>query len=271
MTADELNRIRNSLSEKNPLIHCITNPISINQCANALLASGARPIMAEHPDEVSEITEASQSLVINLGNITDARIKSIKISSKTAKENSIPVTLDLVGVACSDLRRKIAYELLSYSTPTLIKGNYSEINAIYDSLYTSGGVDAENSLSTEYISNISVKLAQKYNTIVLASGKTDIITSGKELFYIKNGTPQLAKLTGTGCMLGALCGGFLAVSRDISAVLTACSVLGICGELSETDKGLGSFKVNLMDNLSVLSDEELKNKLKLEERTIEKL
>lgn len=266
----QINIIRNSVQEQSPLIHCITNPISINQCANAVLAIGARPMMAEHPLEVAEITATAQALVLNLGNITDARMESMMISSAVASENNIPFVIDLVGVACSELRRNFAYKLIEKNFPTLIKGNYSEINAIYNSSYKSAGVDADALLDINSISNVAVMLAKKYNTIVLASGKTDIITDGKKLVYVNNGTPKLAEITGTGCMLGALCGCYLSVCRNINAAVTACTVLGICGELSVTDKGNGSFVVNLINNLSVLSDTNFEKYLKVEVEEFEK-
>lgn len=270
MIAHELGSIRKSLFSLRPLIHCITNPISINQCANAILSTGCRPIMAEHPEEVGEITDTADSLMLNLGNITDARMKSIKTSAGIANKKNIPFVIDMVGIACSKLRRKFALDLIENYCPTVIKGNYSEVNALYDSAYSFAGVDTETSLDTDYISSISAKLARKYNTIILASGKTDIVTDRKRIIYIKNGTPQLAGITGTGCILGALCACYLSVCRDVTAAAAACAVLGICGELSETDKGCGNFMVNLMDNLSVLSDTDIENRLKLEEKNIEK-
>lgn len=269
MTSKELNQIRNSLKGLNPLVHCITNPISINQCANAALAVGARPIMAEHPAEADEITKTARSLMLNLGNITDARIKSIQISARTAKQNNIPFVLDAVGVACSSLRRNFACKLIKKYIPTVVKGNYSEINALYNSTYHSAGVDADNSLNISFIAKAAKELAQKYNTIILASGKTDIVTDGKQTFFIKNGTPQLAAVTGTGCILGTLCACFLSARRDISAVVTACAVLGICGQLAETKNGSGSFSVNLMDRLSTVTDEDIQKLLNLEETEIE--
>lgn len=264
-------QIRKSVYEKQPLIHCITNPISINQCANAILAIGGRPIMAEHPDEVAEITKAAQALMLNLGNITDVRMKSMAISANAAKEMHIPYVLDVVGVACSRLRRSFAHQLIESTSPTLIKGNYSEINALYNAAYSAAGVDSEPLFDINFISDIAIRLARKYNAMILASGKTDIVTDGKRLIYLHNGTPQLAGITGTGCMLGALCGVYLAVSRDITAIKAACAVLGICGELSQTKKGNGSFTVNLMDNLSVLSDRDFEKHLKAEEKEIETL
>ena len=115
--------IRKTLRDRQPLIHCITNPISINQCANAILAVGGRPMMAEHPQEVAEITRTAQSLMLNLGNITDARMESILISAETAQEAGIPFLLDAVGIACSTLRRDYVNRLLNTAIPTVIKGN----------------------------------------------------------------------------------------------------------------------------------------------------
>ena len=253
----KLHEIREAVRKKQPLIHCITNPISINQCANGILAIGARPMMAEHPKEVREITETAGALMLNLGNITDARMESMKISLLTAKEKNIPVMLDAVGIACSKLRRDYIAELLEIGTPNVIKGNYSEIFALYHDAYRSSGVDADASINAESITYVAAELARKYHTTILASGKTDIVTDGTRIVQVKNGTSQLSAVTGTGCLLGALCGAYLAVCADMNAAVTACAVLGICGQLAETPKGSGSFMVNLMDVLSTLTDVQL--------------
>ena len=259
-----------SLKENNPLIHCITNPISINQCANAILAVGCRPIMAEHPSEVREITKASQALLLNLGNITDVRMESMLISAKAATEQKIPIVIDAVGIACSELRRDFVCRLIENNKPTVIKGNYSEINALYNSSYKAAGVDSEAVLDEKIISAASISLSEKYNSIILASGKTDIVTDGRKLLRIGNGSLQLAQVTGTGCMLGALAACCMSGEKSTEAAALACGILGICGELSETNKGSGSFMINLIDNLSLLTDKMLKENLKMEEMNIEK-
>lgn len=259
------------VKEYHPLIHCITNPISIHQCANGILAVGGRPIMAEHPEEAAEITEKADALMLNLGNITDVRMKSMKISAKTAKCCHIPILLDLVGIACSKLRRDYGLELIKVAVPTVIKGNYSEIHALYHEEYRASGVDAENSLEKNVIALEASELALKYHTIVLVSGEVDIITDGEQLLYMKNGSPQLATVTGTGCMLGALCACYLSVCQDLSAAAAACGVLGISGEQAETDKGSGTFMVNLMDALSTLGEDELKKQIKMEMIKLERL
>lgn len=259
--ADICQRVR----EYSPLIHCITNPISINQCANAVLAVGARPIMAEHPAEAEEITATARALMLNLGNITDARMESMRLSARAAQNRHIPVLLDAVGVACSRLRRGYIRKLLQEATPAVIKGNYSEIHALYRENYRSSGVDADAALDVQTLDRTAMELARAYHTVILASGRVDIITDGKRLVHVKNGNPQLSGITGTGCMLGALTAAYLSVQPDMDAAVTACVVLGICGQLAETDRGSGSFQVNLMDKLSTVGKAEIERYMDREE------
>ncbi len=265
----KLRDIRRAVRRARPLIHCITNPISINQCANAILAVGARPIMAEHPAEVREISASADALMLNLGNITDARMQSMGISLKTAAEKGIPVVLDAVGVACSSLRRDFLSRLLETGTPTVVKGNYSEILALQRTAYRASGVDADAAIDADEAEDAAVRLARGYRTTILASGKTDIVTDGSWIVRINNGTPQLSSVTGTGCMLGALCGAYLSVSGGMEAAAAACMVLGICGQIAETEKGGGSFMVCLMDALSTLTDTQAESYMDTEERRCE--
>ncbi|MBR5960863.1 MAG: hydroxyethylthiazole kinase [Clostridia bacterium] len=261
----KLNEICSAVREKRPLIHCITNPISINQCANAILAAGARPIMAEHPAEVKEITETADALMLNLGSITDVRMQSMEISLRAAKEKGIPVVLDAVGAACSGLRREFAIRLLEMSAPAVLKGNSSEIYALYRAAYRSSGVDADSALSEKEVREAAGELARKYKTTVLASAKTDIVTDSVRYALIRNGTPQLAGVTGTGCMLGALCGAYLSVCPGMEAATAACAVLGACGQMAETPKGSGTFMVNLLDALSTAAGTQLEELMNVEE------
>ena len=266
-----IHNIRKTVKEMQPLIHCITNPISINQCANGILAIGARPMMAEHPKEVSEITRTAQALMLNLGNITDVRMESMRISAKTANGMGIPILLDAVGIACSTLRREYIKELLNTATPTVIKGNYSEIQALYRDSYRSSGVDADSSLDIQTIDHAAVSLARSLGTVILASGKVDIVTDGKSLYHIHNGTPLLSQITGTGCLQGALCASYLSAKPGIEAVITGSCILGICGELARSQRGTGTFLCSLMDKLSTLTDTEIEEHLYLEEISIEEI
>ncbi len=264
------NRPLSILRKNKKLIHCITNPISINQCANAILAVGARPIMAEHPLEVKEITATASALMLNTGNITDIRMKSMIISAQEARNIGIPFMLDAVGAACSALRRSFVEKIINEYSPDIIKGNYSEIYALYNETYHSSGIDADKNLDINSMNEIIPLLAEKYNSVILASGAVDLITDGKKIIQIKNGTSMLSSITGTGCMLGALCASFLSVLPALDAAYTAAALLGIAGELAEKSaNGSGSFGCELIDALSNIKDEEIEENILMEELEIE--
>ena len=261
---DRICGIVSDIRRQKPLIHCITNPISINQCANAILSVGAKPIMAEHPKEVEEITDRASALMLNTGNITDVRMKSMFLSAQRAKSGWIPILVDAVGVACSRLRRGYSLELMDKFCPTVVKGNYSEIYALYDQDHRASGVDAEYIADNDSITSAAKALACRYNAVILATGKTDLITDGIRTVTVNNGTAELADITGTGCMLGSLCTAFMTSAQPLDAVVSACCYFGICGELATKDRGLGSFYVSLMDKLSTLEKSEISENLKVE-------
>lgn len=266
----QLEPILTYIQQEAPLIHCITNPISINDCANILLAIGARPIMAEHPEEVAEITAIAKGLALNLGNITDARMTSMKISAGVAKDKRIPFVLDLVGLSCSQLRQKYAKELLQIAVPDIIKGNISELRTLLGLPTTPGmGIEAgkkemvtkKNAL--EY-AKIFQKQAREYHTVLLATGPIDLVVSSSEAYIIANGSNALAAITGTGCMNNVLAGACLAGVHGISsqspnntlAAILSCLLLGIAGENIQDiylNQGPGSFHYSLMDSISQLT------------------
>ena len=252
-----------SIREEAPLIHCITNPISMMQCANSILALGGRPIMAEHPLEVKDITNSAKALVLNFGNITDVRLEAMVISYETARENSVPTVIDAVGAACSKLRREFIKKLIDKNKdqkmPLLVKGNYSEIQALLHDDYKASGVDADKGLSYEEVCESAVKLAKDKKVIVLASGKEDIVTDGNTIATVSNGVEKLGKVTGTGCMLGVICGCFFAEESSMRAVVKACAALGISSEKAKEDV----FILRVIDELSLLTDSEIDERMKV--------
>ncbi len=259
--------LRRQIKEKHPLIHCITNPISINDCANAVLAVGAKPIMAEHPREAAEITETAACLAVNLGNITDARMESILLSGRTANKLGIPHIIDAVGVTCSTLRLELAQVYIRETRPWIIKGNISEIKKLCGEKENAVGIDAGeiDEISPGNIARYAALLcgyAEKTGAVILASGKTDLVCTRDQAVAVQNGTSMLSKLTGTGCMLNVLTGSFLAEKEPFFAALLGCAVLGIAGELAETPLGTGSFHTALLDRLYTIDDEIIKEKIK---------
>ena len=173
--------------------------------------------------------------------------KYMRLALKEASATGIPVTLDAVGAACSSLRKTLVRLFLSSGKFACIKGNYSEILALYDDTYRSEGVDAKEGIEDELIRRAVLELSKTHNCIVAATGKVDLIASNGEIKEVTGGTCQLSQVTGTGCMLGAIIATYLAEENSFQSVVDACSFFKKCGEKAATDKGPGTFMVNLMD------------------------
>lgn len=268
MTIEPLLSARRTVRSRNPLVHCITNPISINDCANAVLAAGAQPIMAEHPQEVAAITRSAAALLVNLGNVTDARLESIMIAGGEAHEAEIPCVIDLVGVGCSLLRLQFARKFVGNLHPAIVKGNLSELMTFAGTPSQAAGVDAGDRLTPEnqprVLDQLS-RLARRTGAVILATGETDAVTDGTRTILLKNGVPLLPRVTGTGCVAGALAAVYLSAADPMTASALAVSVLGIAGELAaEQARGTGSFRVAMMDALSTLDEETLAARLRAE-------
>ncbi len=238
---------------RKPLIHCITNPIAMNQSANAVLAVGGRPMMAEHPFEVAEITETAGALLLNLGNISDSRMEAMKVSIKVANTKGIPVVLDVVGIACSKMRLRFVYELLKEHVVTVIKGNYSEIQALYDSNYRASGVDCADDVGLGEMCACLKSISAKYKAIIVATGKTDVVATDVAVEMVGGGCKQLSEVTGTGCMLGAIIATFLSFKdrykNEFKMVIKACDYFKQCGKAANMPSCPGSFMVRLLDEL----------------------
>lgn len=259
---------RNAVKAKRPLIHGMTGAVAINDCANVLLAVGASPIMAEHPDEVEDITGYAAGLAVSLANITEARMCAIMKSGTAAYKRHIPSVIDVVGVTCSGLRMKFAKQFISECRPSVIKGNISEIRAMAGADYNSAGVDVSSSDAVgsgdeeklRWMANIVKDYAKETSSVVLASGEVDIISDGNRTYYIENGVPAMAKVTGTGCMLNVITAAYLSAAPPVAAAVLAAVTLGISGELADASKGYGTYHMSLIDKLSMLSDDDIREK-----------
>ncbi len=260
MTIQKLLEARQSIRSHNPLVHCITNPISINDCANAILAVGAQPIMAEHPLEAAAITRSASALLVNLGNVTDARLEAARVSGGEALEHGIPCALDLVGVGCSLLRLQFARKFVGDFHPSVIKGNLTELKAFAGTPSQAAGVDAAagdclTPENTPQIANQLARLSRRTGAAVLATGATDLVTDGEQVWLLQNGVPLLSRITGTGCVAGALTATYLSACGALTAAALAVSMLGIAGErAAQTARGAGSFRTALLDELNTLDD-----------------
>ena len=268
MSNEVLWNSRRKLLSKHNLIHCITNPISMNDCANAVLALGGRPIMAQHPDEVKAITETSQALALNLGNFDDVRSKAMRISLHTARQHSIPVILDLVGVGCSKLRLAYAQTLIKECCPDVLKGNLSEIRAIAGKDSHALGIDVgDQDIESVNTSAAWIKqFANQCHCVILCSGKVDIISDGIHTYTVENGCEMMTLCTGTGCMLNVITASFLSVMHTLDACVLASSYFGVAAQLcNQTAKTPGTFHYQLFDWLYALQEDEFKRYAKISE------
>ena len=259
--------IREKLKEKSPLIHAITHPIAINMVANSILAIGAQPICAAHPDEVAEIVNMSDSLSVSLGNITSERMVAMERAARAANQKEIPIAIDLVGVGASTLRFNFANKLLNNFHFDLIKGNASEIRALACGKSSAKGVDVgdDDRLRGENIKNLALEarnLAIQYDSVVLITGETDLVVGNDFYIEIKNGVENLSRITGTGCMLTAIISSFMSLANPLDAALLGLLIMEVAAEKVETDR-LYTFFVNLMDEIGLISDSEIIEKAKI--------
>lgn len=241
-----------AIKEKRPLIHHITNVVTMNDCANIVLALGGSPIMANDPAEVEEVTAASSALVLNMGTPNSTSIESMIASGKIANEKNIPVVFDPVGAGLTSLRRTISNRILNHIKPSVIRGNRSEIMYLSGLGGCSQGVDSITDAGKAI--ETAANLAKSLGCIVALTGIRDIITDGRAVYVISNGVEALSRVTGTGCMTSSLVGIFCSVTEDhLLAAAAGVMSMGIAGQLSYAallaGEGIGTFKVKLFDNL----------------------
>lgn len=260
-----------ALKIKNPLIHMITNYVTVNDLAQVTINYGGLPLMATHHEELEEITGMANGLLVNIGTLEPYQMESSMISIKIAKKKGIPSVLDPVGVQASKLRKDFAKRLILEGEPSLIKGNLAEIKTLIGETSKSIGIDSFEDTLSENTKNKIKEYAKERNLIIVVSGVCDFITNGKDSALIKNGTYKMSKITGTGCMLGALLTIALSFYDDSSLrfkeVVKAVATWGICGEIAEEkmkDKeGLMTFKHNLLDELSIINEETIRERKKV--------
>ncbi len=273
---DEVIKYYENIQKNKPLVHQITNYVSANNQANITLAVGARPVMAEHPDELEEILAQTDSLLLNIGTIDKKREAVLLRAAELAKHYKVPVVLDPVGVGASRIRKRMVFKLLEIGDVDIIKGNAGEILSLCD-IYIDkaaiSGVDyiSNNKYFNSRVINKFIEFSRKFNVLIVITGQEDIVIGHSYQIRINNGAPLLGKITGSGCMMGSLIASSLAIcSNPMIAAVTGISIMDISGQLAaKKARGPGSFRMHFFDEVANLSIDKLLSYLSLKVSSVQ--
>jgi len=272
---DDIARLLRAVREKKPLVHNLTNYVTVNDCANALLAVGASPVMADELGEAADIAALADAVVINIGTLNARTIPAMFAAGEKAAALGRPVILDPVGAGASRLRTETSLDLMREIPLAVIRGNASEIKALLAGSGTTRGVDAsEGDLRADGLGGAAAAakaLAGRTGAVVAVTGPTDVLTDGTLTFAVRNGHPLMSRITGSGCMLSAVTAAFCgaAPKRTLDAVAAALCTMGLAGEqaaqrTARENAGTGSFRTYLIDSLSLMTETALAGGMKLE-------
>ena len=260
-----------------PLVHCITNYVTVNDVANVLLACGGSPIMSDEPLDVEDITSICGGLNINIGTLNQSSIKGMFLAGKKANELNHPVLLDPVGAGASKLRTDTAVNLIKEIKFTVIRGNISEIKTLALGSGTTKGVDADVADAvTEENLDSAVKFvkdfAKKSGAIVAITGAIDLVSDADTCYVIRNGRPEMGKITGTGCQLSGLMTAYLVANPDnlLEAAAASVCVMGLAGEIGwknmKSEDGNSTYRNRIIDAIYNMDADTLNKGAKYEVR-----
>ncbi len=247
-----------------PLIHCITNYVTVNDCANALLAAGARPVMSHAPQEAAEVTRGADALVLNLGGTEF--MDAMFLSAAAAAGKNIPVVIDPVGIGGSSYRREMLRKLTGICRPAAIRGNRAEMQTLLFGDGGETGVDYTGGIDgLKELAAAAESYAASHACTVFISGAADVVTDGRKTKLVEGGDAMMSRVTGTGCMGSALLGAFLAAGRnlgipDAEACMACSEFVDLAAERAAEQTrtaggGTGTFRIRLIDALDLIAGE----------------
>ncbi|MBP5402009.1 MAG: hydroxyethylthiazole kinase [Treponema sp.] len=279
-------KILSNLKTQNPLVHNITNYVTVNDVANILLAAGASPVMSDEAADVKQMSAISSAVNINIGTLNKRTIKSMFLAGKIANDNGRVVILDPVGAGATDLRTKTCLDLIKKIKFDVIKGNMSEIKTLAslicknsaednNAVNQTKGVDvnANDKISDNNLaSNIALvkNFAKEAGCIIAVTGQIDLVSDGEKCYVIKNGHALMEKVCGTGCMISGLMGAFVAANPDsrLEAAAACICSMGICGERAvaslKDGEGNMTLRDKIIDGFMNISDNDLQKEAKVE-------
>ncbi|MBC8531321.1 hydroxyethylthiazole kinase [Christensenellaceae bacterium NSJ-53] len=269
-------RILQAIPGLKPIVHCITNYVTVNGCANIVLACGASPIMAQNVAEVEEVASFAKALVLNIGTVDN--VEAMVLAGKKAKSLGTPVIFDPVGAGATSLRNRTAERILKEVKPDIIRGNMSEVRTLGGLAASTKGVDAaaEDSAGIGTSAKMLRDIAKDLNAVVVATGVKDLVSDGRRVYHIENGHSMMAYVTGTGCMLSTMTAAYAAAAGKegyLAAAIGATAAMGIAGEMAyeavmTLGAGVGTFQQKLFDAIFAMDASTLLERGKVYEDTV---
>lgn len=260
-----------------PLVHNITNYVTVNDVANVLLACGGSPIMSDEAEDVEDITSVCGGLNINIGTLHKTSIEGMFRAGKKANELGHPVLLDPVGAGASALRTNTALELMKELRLAVIRGNISEIKTLALGSGTTKGVDADvaDAVTEENLDDAAEfvkEFARKTGSIIAVTGAIDLVSDGEKCYVIRNGRPEMGKITGTGCQLSGMMTAYVTANPEnrLEAAAAAVCVMGLAGEIGwermQEGDGNATYRNRIIDSIYNMTGGELEKGAKYEVR-----
>ena len=259
-----------------PLVHSITNYVTVNDCANALLAIGASPIMSDEPEDVRDITSICGGLVLNIGTLNERSIAGMFAAGERAAELGHAIVLDPVGAGASALRTQTAGDLLDKLPIAVIRGNMSEVKALAGGASSTRGVDVcpDDAVTEGNLAESAAfvrAFAAKTGAVVAVTGAIDIVADAHRAFAIRNGSALMGRITGAGCMLTCVCAAYAVANPDalLESQVAAVASMGLAGQVAQGRMGgldgNGSFRTYLLDALYRMDGDALEAGAQVEE------
>ncbi len=258
-----------------PLVHNITNYVTVNDVANIILACGGSPIMADEPKEAEAITSICGGLNINIGTLNSRTIEAMFLAGKKAAALSHPILLDPVGAGASSLRTDTAVSLIETIPFTVIRGNISEIKTLALGNTNTRGVDAD---APDIVTKDNLKqtvsmvktLAGRLHCVIAVTGAIDLVADTDRCYVIYNGVPEMSRITGTGCQLSGMMSAYITANpnQPLEAAATATIAMGIAGEIGlehlQSFEGNSTYRNRIIDAICNLTEEELEKRANYE-------
>jgi hydroxyethylthiazole kinase len=249
----KLKEVLENISSKKPLIFSITNYVTILDVAQGIRDCGALPVMWYEQDVAEQLAGIASALYLNMGTLSKESYKTMVASGRIAKKRGIPVVVDIVAAGATELTTNNSKKLLEDTKVDIVKGNKGEISAICGGKAEVRGVEAMS--HEDNLLELMKDYSKEHEVVLVASGAVDYVTDGRKSYLVKNGSPEMGLIVGSGCVSSAIVAAFSAVQRDYGlASALAMSYFGIAGErASKISKLTGTFKCSLFDNLFSLA------------------